>query len=129
MKSTEKINPPLHDKLQVIAQNYYEYNMMEKNICLFVIKLVDVRDENQKNELFAKMHQDVKMRTDNFYKDVNAILMDALRQVYAPNARTYSQMGSPLQSYGQGTGIQPYADKQIEELKKRQAQAKPPGTK
>lgn len=108
LKATEKVNPRVFDKLQNIGQNYFEYNQMEIRIARFVMGLIRTKDEKQKNEAFAKMHHEVKMRTDNFYKDVNRILMEALRQTYTPMAQTYSQMGvAPTQNSAFGPGPQP----------------------
>lgn len=122
LKATEKPNPRVFDKLQVIGQNYFEYNQMEIRIARFVMGLIKSKDEKQKNEMFAKMHHEVKMRVDNFYKDVNRILMEALRQTYTPMAQTYSQMGMtpPPQNhhFGQGhapvqTTSQPFGGSQL----------------
>ena len=108
MKATEKPYPKINKVLETIGQNYFEYNQMEIRIARFVMSLVRTKAESEKNMMFAKMHQEVKMRTDNFYKDVNRIVMEALRQTYTPMAQTYSQMGvNPHQAQGHSAGPQP----------------------
>jgi hypothetical protein len=107
LKSTERVNQKVTEKLTFIGQNYFEYNMMEIRIGRFLMGLLLSKDEKEKNEMFAKMHNEIKMRTDNFYKDVNKIVMEALHQHHTPMARTYSQMGiNPNQGQNQPTYTQ-----------------------
>lgn len=107
MKAAEKYNPKIMDRLTILGQNYFEYNKCLIDMANFTMKLGVARTDAERAQLIQAIEKLVKFRADKFYKEVDMVLVDAIKQAfpYQIQQPTDSNLGYGTSAFGNATPI------------------------